>query len=313
MTVHPQIAAILARRAAAGAQPYSTGTPEQARRTYAASQAAMPPGRGGEIHAVTDAMIGSVPVRRYRPGPGETDTAIVYCHGGGWVVGTLDGFDAPCRLLCRETGAEVISVDYRLAPDSPFPAAHDDVRSVLAAVAAEDPSRRLVVMGDSAGGNLAATAALASALDDGPRIDLQVLAYPIIDADFERPSYAKFGTGDFLLTRDDMAWFWDCYAPTPQDRRDPALSPLRAASLASLPPAIVIIAGHDPLRDEGVAYAEALQAAGVAVDLRVFDDMIHGFLTLTGVLDTAYVVMVETARAIVERLARPQDASPASD
>lgn len=301
MTVHPQIAAILERRRAAGALPYSSGTAEQARRTYAASQAAMPSGRGGQVHAIVDETIAGVPVRRYRPAH-PTTAAIVYCHGGGWVVGTLDGFDAACRALCRATGAEVVSVDYRLAPDHPFPAALDDVQTVLRAIAAEAPTRRLVVMGDSAGGNLAAASAVRANAVGSPRIDLQVLAYPITDSDFERPSYARYGGGDFLLTTGDMEWFWDAYAPAGVDRTDPCLSPLNAKSLAGLPPAIVIIAGCDPLRDEGVAYAEALQTAGVETDLRIYDDMIHGFLTLTGVLDTADTAMVETGRAIMERL-----------
>jgi acetyl esterase len=302
VTVHPEIAAILARRAALGLAPYSAGTPAEARDAFAASQAALPPDRGARVHGVRDEALavkgGRITLRRYSPDAGPARARIVYCHGGGWVFGTLEAFDPVCRELAAATGAEVVSVDYRMAPEHPFPGPLEDAFAALGAVAAEDPALPLAVMGDSAGGNLAAAAALKARAEGGPRIDLQVLVYPITDHDFERPSYAAYGDGNYLLSRTDMEWYWGHHAPDPADRKNPLASPLHAPDLAGLPPAIVVVAGCDPLNDEGLAYAQALKAAGVATELEVHPDMTHGFFTLVDLLGPANAAVQATGAKI---------------
>jgi acetyl esterase len=305
LTVHPEIAAILARRAALNLPSYSAGTPAEARAAFAASQAALPKNRGPGVHAVWDEQIivpdGMVVVRRYQPTPHAPRARIVYLHGGGWVFGTLDAFDPVCRQLAVAADAEVVSIDYRLAPEHPFPGPLNDAYAALSAIAAADPTMPLAVMGDSAGGNLAAACAL-RARKGGPRIDLQVLLYPITDHDFERPSYRAYGDGGFLLSRTDMKWYWRHYAAEPSQRSDPLASPLRAADLAGLPPAMIIVAGCDPLLDEGLAYAQALEAAGVAVNLQVFADMTHGFFTMVGLLGPADAASRAVGQTIGGRL-----------
>jgi len=302
--VHPQLAAILARRAALGLAPYSAGTPEQARQAFAASQAALPKDRGAAVHDTLDLRIpvagGAITARRYRPSAEAPRARIVYFHGGGWVFGTLDAFDPVCRELAAASRAEVVSIDYRLAPEHTFPGPLEDAFTALRALSAD--GLPTAVMGDSAGANLAAACTLKAREAGRPRIALQVLVYPIVDHDFVRPSYAAFGGGGFILSRADMEWYWRCYAPEPADRRDPLASPLHAADLSGLPPALVLVAGCDPLHDEGVAYAQALEAAGVDVDLRAFPDMIHGFFTMVGLLDPADAAVRDVGMEIARRL-----------
>lgn len=302
--LHPDIRAILARRAALALPPYSAGTPAEARRAFAASQAALPRDRGASVASITDETLavdgGSVTMRRYRP-DGPVRGRILYLHGGGWVFGTLDAFDPVCRETAVAAGAEVVSVAYRLAPEHRYPVPLDDAYRALCAIADDEP---LAVMGDSAGGNLAAACALKARDAGGPRIDLQVLLYPITDHRFDRASHAHFGAGDHLLSCTDMHWYWDNYLPDVARRDDPNASPLRATSLSGLPPAIMVVAGCDPLRDEGVAYAERLRDSGVPVDLRVHDDMIHGFFTMVGMLGTADLAARSVGRAIAAHFAR---------
>jgi acetyl esterase len=304
LSVHPQIAAILARRASLGLAPYSAGTPVEARQAFAASQAALPKDRGAKVHEVFDLQIpvsgSTITARRYRPTAEEPRARIVYFHGGGWVFGTLDGFDPVCRELAVAANAEVVSIDYRLAPEHPFPGPVEDAFAALRALAAD--GLPLAVMGDSAGANLAAACALLAGQERGPAIDLQVLVYPIVDHDFERPSYGEFGGGGFLLSRADMEWYWRHYAPDLADRTNSLASPLRAPDLSGLPPAMILVAGCDPLRDEGLAYAEALKAAGVDVELQVFPDMTHGFFTMVGMLDPADAAARDAGAAIGRRL-----------
>lgn len=299
--LHPDIRAILARRAALALAPYSAGTPAAAREAFAASQAALPRDRGARMALIVNETVpGSgepIRIRRYVP-EGTPHGTIVYFHGGGWVFGTLDAFDPVCRETAASAGAEVISVDYRLAPEARYPAPLDDAYRALCAVAGDGP---LAVMGDSAGGNLAAACALRARDEGGPRLDLQVLLYPITDHRTDRGSYAAFGDGGYLLTRADMDWYWGHYAPDVARRAEPYASPLLAPSLAGLPPAIVVVAGCDPLHDEGVAYAERLRAEGVAVDLRSHPDMIHGFFTMVGLLGTADAAARSVGAAIRER------------
>lgn len=244
-----------------------------------------------------DGAAGPIAARLFSTGKTPAPT-IVYFHGGGWVFGTLDAFDPVCRETAASAGAEVVSVDYRLAPETPYPGPLDDAYRALCAVAGDGP---LAVMGDSAGGNLAAACALRARDEGGPRIDLQVLLYPITDHRSDRDSYEAFGGGGYLLSRADMAWYWGHYAPDAAQRADPYASPLRARDLSGLPSAIVVLAGCDPLHDEGLAYAERLRAAKVAVDLRVHPDMIHGFFTMVGLLGTADAAARSVGAAIRER------------
>ncbi len=222
-----------------------------------------------------------LPVRVYEPDADGPAPVVVYFHGGGWVVGNLDTHDATCRTLAAESGSVVVSVDYRLAPEHPFPAPVEDCYAALewvaenAAVVGGDPGR-LAVAGDSAGGNLAAAVALLARDRDGPSLAHQVLVYPVTDFDLTTDSYEENAEG-YFLTREDMAWFWDHYLERPVDRSNPYAAPLQARDLSNLPPATVVTAGFDPLRDEGVAYADRLDEAGTSVSHHHYEGVIHGF------------------------------------
>ncbi|CAK9001268.1 Carboxylesterase NlhH (NLH-H) [Durusdinium trenchii] len=245
----------------------------------------------------------TVPVRVYRPTnvDGAVPT-VVYYHGGGWVVGSIETHDRLCREMCAASGAVVVSVDYRLAPEHPFPAAFEDAFTATSWAAEEIATlggnpERLLVAGDSAGGNLAAAVCLQARDQRGPRIALQLLIYPIVDHDFDRPSYVDRADG-YFLTRRTMEWFWDHYVPHRDDRDNPLASPIKAESLEGLPPALVVTAEYDPLRDEGFEYAERLRAAGVSVDYTDYDGMIHGFLRRFDQFERSRVLLEELAQAI---------------
>jgi acetyl esterase len=229
---------------------------------------------------------GDIPVRIYRP-PGENLPVLVYAHGGGFVFCDLDSHDGLCRSFANDVPAVVISVAYRLAPEHPWPAAADDVYAVTQAAAAGafggDPGR-IVVGGDSAGGNLAAVTALMARDRGGPALAAQLLIYPVLAADFDTESYRRFGRG-YYNPKPAMQWYWDQYAPSATDRTHPYAAPLHA-DLSGLPPAVLVIAGHDPLRDEALAYATALEAAEVPVTRAQFDGAIHGFMSMP-ILDIA--------------------------
>ncbi|MCG8443765.1 MAG: alpha/beta hydrolase fold domain-containing protein [Caulobacterales bacterium] len=233
---------------------------------------------------------------------------IVYMHGGGWVVGDIDEFDTLGRQLAQRTGCAVAMVNYRLAPEHPYPAAIDDCWNALRW--ADQNMERLVgrrapliVAGDSAGGTLAAIVAQRSVAAGGPTIALQVLVYPVTDHDLSRPSYADPGN-QLLLTRDAMAWFWDLYVPSAETRDRPDASPLRAASLAGGPPAVVLTAEYDVLRDEGEAYVAKLRAAGVPVVHKRFDRQMHGFFSMVNVLPGAKEGMEFVGEQIDRHLAQ---------
>ena len=244
---------------------------------------------------------GELPIRVYTPaGPGPFP-AVVYFHGGGFVVGSLDGGDATCRALCHGASCVVVSVDYRLAPEHKFPAASDDCLAAtrwVAAHAAElntDPNR-LVIAGESAGGNLAAVTALRLRDQGGPVLRGQLLFYPVTDFHTPpTPSYLANANG-YLLTRAMMVWFWDHYLNHAGEADHPHASPLRAPDLSGLPPALVITAEYDPLRDEGERYAAGLQQAGVPTQLSRYDGMIHGFLLLSELFDEGRQAMEEATR-----------------
>ncbi|MBO9696898.1 MAG: alpha/beta hydrolase [Sphingopyxis sp.] len=298
----PDMQALLDRRNALNLPDFSAGTPDDARRGFDASQAALPPRRGEQTVSTHDECIpgphGDVPIRRYRPA-GPCRGRILYMHGGGWVFGTLDGFDPVCRQLAHDGGVEIVSIAYRLAPEHPFPKPLDDCWAVLRAVADGEP---LAVMGDSAGGNLAAALALRARARGGPHIALQLLLYPVLSADFSRASYARFGGGDYLVSTADMRWFWDQHVAI-ADRDNPEASPLAASDLSDLPEAIIVIGGCDPLHDEGAAYAKALEAAGVTVTLRDHQGMAHGFFTLIDLLRAANAEVAEVGALIARRFA----------
>ena len=251
---------------------------------------AVPPPHPAPVRAVADRTVpspaGDIAVRIYWPektsGPMPV---VVFAHGGGFVFCDLDSHDELCRAMTNGIGAVVVSVDYRLAPESPWPAAAEDVYAVAdwatqqAAALGADPGH-LLVAGDSAGGNLAAVTALMARDRDWPAIAGQLLVYPVIAADFDTASYRRFGVG-YYNTAAAMAWYWDQYVPNVADRRHPYASPLQAR-LNDLPPAVVITAGCDPLSSEGETYAKSLVAAGVPTIHRDYEGAIHGFMTMSG-------------------------------
>jgi acetyl esterase len=216
------------------------------------------------------------------PEAGPPSPLIVYYHGGGWVSGDLDSHEQPCRMLARSSGARVLSVDYRLAPEHPFPAPVEDAfaafrDAVARAVELGVDADRIAVAGDSAGGHLAAVTCQLCAADGGPAPAFQLLIYPATDLAGETPSRVTFAEG-FVLTKDDMDWYEAHFLGAGDDRSDPRVSPLLADDLAGLPPALVVTAGFDPLRDEGEAYARRLREAGVRTILRRHPSYVHGFI-----------------------------------
>lgn len=308
MPVDPDVANLLQMLEAAGID-VSTGTPEDARNALAAMMVGLrDPDSLAPVESVADIAVGSVPLRVYRPHSPKPLPTVVFFHGGGFVIGSVETHDGVCRRLCNEVDAVVVSVEYRLAPEHPFPAAVQDCRAVLSWVAAHlddygaDPAR-LAVGGDSAGGNLAAVCAQ-QARSEGIALAAQLLVYPVTDMLGEYPSHVENGEG-YFLTRADMDWFGRHYVGIDRtDPRaaevdaDPRLSPLHAESLDGLPPAVVATAEFDPLRDDGDAYAAALAAAGVKVEHQQFAGLIHGFYGV----DLFGTASIEATRWINARL-----------
>jgi acetyl esterase len=285
MAIDLATAGLLEQMASGGGKPLHESTPEEARafgEALAAMAGPAPAMARVEEHLVAVAD-GEVPVRVLVPLDSPAGV-IVYYHGGGWVIGTLDEFDTVARKLAERTSCAVVLVDYRLAPEHRYPTAADDSYAALEWVSAHmndiaGPDVPLMVAGDSAGGNLAAVMAVRARDRNGPSLDLQVLIYPVTDADFERPTYVD-PENQLLLTRDAMIWFWDHYVPDASRRSEPDASPLQTPDLSGLPPAVVLTAEYDPLRDEGEAYAERLEQAGVAVDFKRHERQTHAFFTL---------------------------------
>ena len=225
-----------------------------------------------------------IPLRVYIPREGKILPVLAYFHGGGWVLGDLDSVDSLCRSLAKAANCVVVSVNYRLAPENKFPAAVEDAYSATEWIAdnatvLSGDSRRIAVGGDSAGGNLAASVSLMARDKHGPPIAFQLLIYPATNYAFGTTSYSHNAEG-YWISRDDMKWFWNHYLRDEEDRRNPYASPLLAANLSSLPPAFVITAEFDPLRDEGEAYAARLGECGVPVKLTRYDGMIHDFMNI---------------------------------
>jgi acetyl esterase len=300
VSIHPQAQELLAGKAAAGGPPMWELTPEEGRAVVAANAAVI--GAGPFVASVRDVVIpgqaGEIPARVYSPAA-DAPGVVVYYHGGGWVLGSVDEWDASVRALAVASGCDVLSVDYRLAPEHVFPAAVDDAYDALIwAAGTLADGRPLVVAGDSAGGNLAAVCALRARDTGGPSLALQLLVYPVTDHDLDRKSYHQYNGTELILNRRDMAWFWEHYAPDPAARANPYASPLRATDLSGLPPAYVVTAEHDPLRDEVFAYADRLRAAQVPVEHRHHETQIHAFFTFVNLLDDADKAASEAGAAI---------------
>jgi len=302
MPLDQQARRVLDQLAALGLPPNHTVSPQQAR----INMNSRPQSAGPEVARVEDRAIPGpgpdVPVRIYTPDGRGPFPVLVWFHGGGWVVGDLDTADGTARRLTAQTGCVVVSVDYRLAPEARFPAAAEDCYAVTQWVATNaagidaDPGR-IAVGGDSSGGNLAAVVSL-MARDRGisPPV-FQLLVYPVIARDFDTGSYRQNGEG-YGITRDSMKWYWDLYLTEDADASNPYAAPLLANDLSGLPPALVITAEFDPLCDEGEAYAQRLQEAGVAVTYSRYDGMIHGFFGMPAFIDRGRIAVGEASAAL---------------
>lgn len=274
MPLDPQVAAFLERCRLAPDPPIWTVPVEQSR--AAVLPVPGPPEPVGRVENLSTGPPGAIPLRVYEP-LSSPRGVLLFCHGGGWVTGDLDTHDALCRRLCREAGARVVSVHYRRAPEHPFPAAVEDAYAALLWATEQYPHLPHAVCGDSAGGNLAAALCLMSRDRQGPRIAAQVLIYPVTDCGCDTESYRRNGEG-YFLTAAAMRWFWRQYAPHSEQAAHPYASPLRAASLNGLPPAFVLTAEYDILRDEGRAYAARLAREGVPVEVLDCEGLIHAFV-----------------------------------
>jgi len=306
MPLDPKAQSLIDMFVESGLPPLPESTIEEARER--AETVPMLVGDGPEVGNVEEVTIpssaGGIPARIYTP-KGEVAGTVMYIHGGGWVVGSLKSFDPFCRFLTDASGCVVVSIDYRLAPENPFPAGLDDCFTALQWVAANRQQGALAIAGDSSGGNLAAVVARRARDAGGPEIAFQFLGCPVTDADLDNGSYVQHGGPEpvLLLGRDDMVWFWDLYVPNEADRANPDVSPLQADDLSGLPPAYVVIAEYDPLRDEGLAYAEKLRADGVPVTLRTYDDQPHDFQIMINFLERADECIRDAAKAMREALA----------
>jgi acetyl esterase len=293
VSLHPQVEQLLERAAKSPLPPYYDVPAHVARRIYRDTRAALAPGAPEVAEVRLLIAPGPVALRYYRPQGARADEqlpALVYFHGGGWVIGDLDTHDVLCRQLANGARCAVYSVDYRMGPEHVFPAAVEDCVAATQFVAARHAL--IAVGGDSAGGNLATVVALHARDAGAPNIAFQLLIYPATDQRFGHASVQRNGEG-YLLTKRVIDYFQAQYLPRKEDHLDWRASPLLAKSLAGLPPAYVITAGYDPLLDEGRAYAERMAKEGVEVAYREYPDMVHGFILFGGVLDTANAAVAE--------------------
>ena len=307
MPLDPQAELVLGMVRKAGLPELWQLTPQQAREQYAMRVAKL--ATKEDIHRVHDRRIPGpgqdIPIRVYEPREarqGERFPILVWFHGGGFVIGDLDTHDHACRVLATQADCMVVAVDYRLAPEFKFPAAVDDCMAVVRWLALHAPElggdpARMAVGGDSAGGNLAAVCAILARDGGYPKLAFQLLIYPCTAPEPETPSHRKFAEGH-LLTRNTITWFYKQYVRSPKEFEDFRFGPLGADDLSNLPPALVLVAGYDPLRDEGVDYAKRLIDAGNRVTLVNYEGMIHGFLLMGAAMDAAKRALAESASAL---------------
>ena len=302
MPLDPQAQAVLEQLAALDTPDFTTLEPEVVRQLSIVPPLAAPL----PVARVEDRTLpgpdGQIPVRIYTPEGTGPLPGLVFFHGGGFVICDLDSHDGVCRALCNAGGCVVVSVDYRLAPEAKYPAAPEDCYAATRWVAEKGAeigvdTDRVAVGGDSAGGNLSAVVSLMARDRGGPSLRHQLLVYPVTDFSFDTPSYLENAEG-YLLTRAMMQWFWGHYLADSRQGSDAYASPLRAGSLAGLPPAHVVTAEFDPLRDEGEAYAERLRQAGVDVAQRRYDGVIHGFFTMFETIDCGRTAIDEAGRQL---------------
>jgi len=304
MPLDPQVIKVLEEAESLGLPAYQDLSPDEARKKML--DLAPPVDPLLAVNRVEDRIIpgadGEIPIRLYYPAGDAPLPTLVYFHGGGWVIGDLDTHHGFCHALAKTSGCLVVAVDYRLAPEHRYPAAVEDAYAATkwvaenAALIQADPDR-FAVCGDSAGGHLAAVVAFMARDLEGPRIDLQILIYPITDCSFDTPSYDENKDG-YMLTRDLMKWFWNHFIENEDQANDPYVSPLRAENLSDLPPALIITAEYDPLRDEGESYGKRLQQAGVNVTMSRYPGVIHAFIRMTARLDKAKEALAEVAGAL---------------
>lgn len=305
MALDPDMKTLLDQMAAAKLQSFHQMTPEAAREQMKRRVSAGDP---VPIGRVEDRMIpgpnGEIPIRIYTPDGNGPFGALVYFHGGGWVVGNIEMTDQPCRMITKAAGCVTVSVDYRLAPEHKFPAGPEDCYAATKwvsnnAAALGCDASRIAVGGTSAGANLAAAAALMARDRRAPKIAYQLLVYPATRRELDTPSHKQFATdGYYILSRADMEWFWRHYLASDADAANPYACPARAKSLAGLPPALVITAEFDPLRDEGEAYAARLREEGVATVLKRYDGVTHGFFGMPSVVEKSRVAIAEASAAL---------------
>ena len=306
MPLDAQIESVMEQVAALGFPPSHTVSAQEAR----SNAKARPRGKGPDVHKVEDIKIpsdaGPIPARIYTPSDETSLPVLVWFHGGGWVVGDLESADATARHLCNESSSVIISIDYRLAPETKFPGASDDCYTATQWVSENasslnaDPDK-IAVGGDSAGGNLAAVVSLMARDKQGPNIGFQLLVYPVTEMNFNTKSYIDNAEG-YQLSRDGMIWYWDHYLEDKEAANNPYASPMKAQSLQNLPPALIITAEYDPLRDEGKAYAERLKAEGVTTQYTMYSGMIHGFFGMASVVDKGRAAVKEAADAMRKAL-----------
>jgi acetyl esterase len=304
MPLDPQVEALMKQMVAAGGPALETLSPADAR-AFASKTFGTLAGPVEEVGKVEDRKIpgpaGQIPVRVYTPTGAGPFPLLVFYHGGGWVIGDLDTHDNACRQLTRGARCVTVAVDYRLAPENKFPAAAEDcyAATLWAAEHARElgaDASRIAVGGDSAGGNLSAVVSIMARDQGKPAIKFQLLIYPATDGALDTYSHQTFK--EYFLTDKAVQYFWGHYVRSAADKKDPLASPALARSHAGLPPALIITAEFDPLRDEGEAYGEKLRAAGVPVTVTRYDGMIHGFFTMTGVLDQGKKAVEQASEAL---------------
>jgi len=311
MPLDPVLKAFLDQVAAMGGPKTWEMTPAEARESFAGLMQLAGP-KDIPIGKVTNIAIpaphGEIAARSYAPVAANSAglPTLVFFHGGGWVIGNIDTHDGLCRMIANGSGCRVISVEYRLSPEAKYPDAVDDAVAALEWIEKNASqlgvdANLLAVGGDSAGGDLAAVVAQIAKAKGGPKLSYQLLLFPVTQIGEETRSLREYAEG-YFLERKTLDWFYAHYLPTDADKKDPRISPLAAEDVSGLPPAYIMLAGFDPLHDEGLAYAEKLRAAGVSVTVADYPDMVHDFIYLQSVLPQASEALNGAAKALKEAL-----------